>query len=72
MEITERETLQREGEIQVEQKDLSNEEKYCDRGDRLFSSSGVCFERGVDRDVTYNDNDNNYMCSSGSCFECGL
>jgi len=69
------ETLGKESEIRVGQnvmKDVSNKEKYCDRGDSLFSSSGVCFESGVHRDVTHRDGDDTYTCGSGSCFECGL
>jgi len=75
MKTTKRETLKRESEIQVRQNvmnDVSDKEQYCDRGDSLFSSSGVCFESGVYRDVTRREGDDTYTCSSGSCFECGL
>ena len=78
MKTTKRETLKRDSEIQVRQNvmnDVSDKEQYCDRGDSLFSSSGVCFESGVYRDVSHRDGrdrDDTYTCSSGSCFECGL
>ncbi len=70
-----KETLKRESEFQVRRnfkKDASARGKYCDRGDALLSSSGVCFESGADRDVAQDDGSNANLCSPGSCFECGL
>jgi hypothetical protein len=67
------EILKRESQFQMRQNlrgEVSNQ--YCDRGDTLFSSSGVCFESGIRHDVTHRDGSEIYRCDSGSCFECGL
>ena len=52
----EQEILKRESEFQIRQ-DLMGEvsKQYCDRGDTLFSSSGVCFESGILHGVTHRD-----------------